>query len=105
MQQLNDTPGGGHNDPDPPRGLKEEILGPPRRSVRAQFFAAIFALGTVTSIALSEHLDSPGQPLIYSGITAAGMSELLDPDLRRFTVGLRIAGPLIALAGMMLTIL
>lgn len=98
-QQTDHTSGAGHREATSTRGFKDEILGPPRPTVRAQVFASIFALGTIISIALAGYLDSPGQSLIYSGITAMGAAELLDPRLRRFAVTLRIIGPLIALGG------
>lgn len=85
-----------------PHGLRDEFFGPPRPSARAQIFAALFALLTVTSIAL---LDSPGQPLMYSGITAMAFADLLDPNLHRFFVALRLVGPAIALFGFVLVLL
>lgn len=87
------------------RGPKEEFLGPPRRSRRAQFVAAAFGVLMILSLVLPGFEDRSAMSLMFSGLAAMFFAELLDPSLRWFLIALRLGGPLIALTGFVLQLL
>lgn len=92
----------------PARGLKAELLGPPRLGTRAQVFASAFGVLLIASLALSAFSEtaapSAGIPLMFAEILATGLAELLDRTLHRFVVTLRLAGPLAVFALVMLVL-
>lgn len=91
------------------RILRDEILGPPRQTRRAQFcvvgFGSLLVAGLVIS-ALSDAEVPPGMTLVMAGLMVlCGFAELLDPRQRRFVIALRLAGAGAAVLGFALLFL
>ena len=88
------------------RTLRDEIVGPPRPSRRAQVCAVAFGSLLVAGLvitALSDAEVPPGLMLTTAGLMIlCGFAELLDPRQRRFVIALRLAGAGAAVLGLLL---
>lgn len=98
----------GDDTSDTTRTLRDEIVGPPRPSRRAQFcvvaFGSLLVAGLVIT-ALSDAEVSPGLMLTMAGLMIlCGFAELLDPRQGRFVIALRLAGAGAAVLGLLLQI-
>ncbi|HLR27838.1 MAG TPA: hypothetical protein VK086_04020 [Ruania sp.] len=83
--------------------LRNELLGPPRRTRAAQYSLVSFGALTVVSLMIQAFSDievHAGTTLVGIGfMTWCGFSELLAPDQRRLTIGLRFSGIIIVMLG------
>ncbi|SMX65064.1 hypothetical protein BSP109_00156 [Brevibacterium sp. Mu109] len=99
----------GDDTSDTTRTLRDEIVGPPRPSRRAQFCAVAFGALLVASLVITALTDvevSPGLMLTNAGLMVlCGFAELLDPRQRRFVIALRLAGAGVSVLGLVLLLL
>lgn len=83
--------------------VREEIVGLPRRTRRAQFSAVAFGLLLVASLVIPVFAGSettPGLSLVFLGmLLLLGFAELMDASQRRFVIAVRWGGMAIALLG------
>lgn len=91
------------------RTLRDEIVGPPRPTKRAQIcvvgFGSLLVAGLIIT-ALWDAEVSAGLMLTMAGLMVlCGFAELLDPRQRRFVIALRFAGAGTAVLGLVLLLL
>ena len=83
--------------------LRDEVVGPPRLSKRAQFSVVAFGLLLVASLVIPVFWDvepMPGFSLVAAGMMMLlGFAELMDASQRRLVVAVRCGGLTIALLG------
>lgn len=89
--------------------LKSELFGPPRRNRKAQYSVVAFGLLMVATVVVPVTTATealPGPTLVAAGFMVwLGFSELLDPDQRRFVIGLRFAGSTVVMLGFVLQLI
>lgn len=103
MQDQSDSQTGVASPPTARDQLREELVGPPRPSKRAQFSAVAFGLLLVATLSIPVFWDvepMPGFALVAAGMMLLlGFAELMDANNRRFIIAVRGGALVIALLG------
>lgn len=86
--------------------MRDELLGPPRLTRRAQFSVVAFGLILVATLVIPVFTDTPAMPglsLVSLGMMLLmGFAELMDASKRRFVIAVRCGGAAVALLGLVI---